>query len=168
MEMRNLIFAGLAAALAVSLAACQEPVLSSGDQNAADAAAFMEANAGEEGVETTTSGLQYKVVRKGSGDEPPPAPTDEVKVHYEGKLATTGEVFDSSYENGVPISFPLNQVIPGWTEGLQLMQPGDEFIFYIPPELGYGAQDRSPAIPPNSALIFRVELIDVLRTFSRG
>lgn len=105
----------------------------------------------------TASGLKYMIVKEGKGDSP--KPTDVVKVHYEGKLLD-GTVFDSSYSRGEPASFPLNQVIPGWTEGLQLMKEGGKAVFYIPSNLAYGPQGAGP-IPPNSDLIFTVELLDV-------
>jgi len=119
---------------------------------------FLEMNGKAEGVKTTASGLQYKVLQEGSGTSP--VATDKVKVHYTGKLLD-GTVFDSSVERGEPISFALNQVIPGWTEGVQLMKPGAKYEFTIPSELAYGAQGAPGAIPPNSVLIFYVELIEV-------
>lgn len=119
---------------------------------------FLEKNATAEGVKTTASGLQYKVLQEGSGNSP--VATDKVKVHYTGKLLD-GTVFDSSVERGEPISFALNQVIPGWTEGVQLMKTGAKYEFTIPSELAYGAQGAPGAIPPNSVLIFYVELIDI-------
>lgn len=117
--------------------------------------AWLAENAKKEGVKTTASGLQYKVIREGSGESP--KATDTVVVNYEGKLID-GKVFDSSYERGEPISFPLNQVIPGWTEGLQLMKPGAEYELYIPSDLAYG-ETGNPEIEPNSVLIFKVELL---------
>jgi FKBP-type peptidyl-prolyl cis-trans isomerase len=108
---------------------------------------------------TTASGLKYMVLKHGTGTVSPKA-TDTVKVHYEGKLLD-GTVFDSSIARGQPISFALNQVIPGWTEGLQLMKVGDKFKFEIPANLAYGANSPSPAIPPNSTLIFEVELLGI-------
>jgi FKBP-type peptidyl-prolyl cis-trans isomerase len=108
---------------------------------------------------TTASGLKYWVVKRGAGSVSPKA-TDTVTVHYEGTLLD-GKVFDSSLKRGKPISFPLNGVIPGWTEGLQLMKEGDKFKFEIPANLAYGAQSPSPDIPPNSTLVFEVELIKV-------
>jgi FKBP-type peptidyl-prolyl cis-trans isomerase len=118
---------------------------------------FLAENGKKEGVETTESGLQYKVMEEGTGVYP--VATDVVTVHYKGSLIN-GKVFDSS-EGGEPISFPLNQVIPGWTEGLQLMKEGGKTIFYIPYELAYGERGAGQVIPPYSALIFEVELIKV-------
>lgn len=109
-------------------------------------------------VMTTPSGLKYVTVREGNGKQP--AATDMVTVNYAGKL-TDGTQFDSSYDRGEPTSFPLNGVIPGWTEGLQLMKEGGKTVFYIPSELGYGARGAGGSIPPNSDLIFVVELISV-------
>lgn len=117
--------------------------------------AFLAENAKKDGVKTTASGLQYKVITEGSGTSP--SATDTVMVNYEGKLID-GTVFDSSYERGEPIEFPLNQVIPGWTEGLQLMKPGAKYEFYIPSDLAYG-EAGNPNIEPNSVLIFTVELL---------
>ena len=116
---------------------------------------FLAENAKREGVKTTASGLQYEVLEATIGQKP--KATDKVKVHYEGKL-TSGTVFDSSYQRGEPITFGLNQVIAGWTEGLQLMSIGSKYRFYIPYQLGYGAQGAGATIPPYSALIFTVEL----------
>lgn len=109
-------------------------------------------------VDTTASGLQYEVIVKGEG--PNPTATSEVTVHYTGKLLD-GTVFDSSVERGEPISFNLGQVIPGWTEGLQLMQPGAKYILYIPSDLAYGEKGAGADIPPYSTLIFEVELIAI-------
>lgn len=118
---------------------------------------FLAANAGKEGVVMTASGLQYKVVREGDGISP--KATDLVKVHYHGTL-TDGSVFDSSVDRGTPSSFALNQVIKGWTEGLQTMKQGGKTIFYIPADIAYG--DRSVgSIPANSTLVFEVELLQV-------
>ena len=117
---------------------------------------FFAENGKKEGVKTTASGLQYKVIKSGAGKTP--KNTDTVKVHYHGTLLN-GTVFDSSVQRGEPISFPLNRVIPGWTEGLQLMKVGDKFKFEIPPNLAYGANPPTPKIPPNSTLVFEVELL---------
>lgn len=118
--------------------------------------AFLAENAKKEGVKTTASGLQYKVITEGTGKSP--KATDSVVVHYEGKLID-GKVFDSSYERGEPIEFPLNQVIAGWTEGLQLMKEGGTYELYIPSDLAYG-ETGNPGIEPNSTLIFKIELLD--------
>ena len=118
---------------------------------------FLAENALKDGVVTTESGLQYEVIKMGKGKKP--SATDRVKVHYHGTLIN-GTVFDSSVERGEPITFGLNQVIKGWTEGVQLMPIGSKFRFYIPQELGYGAQSAG-SIPPYSTLIFEVELLDI-------
>src|SRR5690606_16331539 len=117
-------------------------------------------NATAEGVKSTSSGLQYLVLTEGAdADAAMPAESDTVTVHYHGTLVD-GSVFDSSVERGQPATFPLNQVIPGWTEGLQLMNVGDKFRFFIPSDLGYGANGAGP-IPPNATLIFEVELLGI-------
>ena len=110
-------------------------------------------------MKATASGLKYQVIKQGTGTVSP-KPTDNVNVHYHGTLLN-GTVFDSSVQRGEPISFPLNGVIPGWTEGLQLMRVGDKFKFEIPPGLAYGAASPSPLIPPNSTLVFEVELLGI-------
>lgn len=118
---------------------------------------FLEENKLKESVITTESGLQYEVIKMGKGAKP--TATDKVKVHYHGTL-TDGTVFDSSVDRGEPITFALNQVIPGWTEGVQLMPVGSKFRFYVPQELGYGAR-QAGSIPPYSTLIFEVELLGI-------
>lgn len=120
-------------------------------------AKFLEENKKKENVKVTASGLQYQIVQEGTGKQP--KATDKVTVHYTGKLLD-GTVFDSSVQRGEPIEFGLNQVIPGWTEGVQLMKEGGKIILYIPSELGYGDRDMGQ-IPPGSTLIFEVELIKV-------
>ncbi len=120
---------------------------------------FLEENALKEGVVTTASGLQYKVLTQGTGARPASG-NSEVEVHYEGSLIN-GTVFDSSYKRGEPITFFLNQVISGWTEGVQLMPTGSTYEFYIPSALGYGTRGAAGVIPPNATLIFKVELIKV-------
>jgi FKBP-type peptidyl-prolyl cis-trans isomerase FklB len=119
---------------------------------------FLEENAKKENVITTASGLQYTVEKEGTGEQP--TAEDEVTVHYTGKLLD-GQVFDSSVSRGEPATFPLNRVIPGWTEGVQLMKEGGKYTFYIPSDLAYGPQGVPNAIPPHSTLIFEVELIKV-------
>lgn len=126
-------------------------------KNLEKADAFLAKNKSAEGVKTTASGLQYQVMKEGNGVSP--KATDNVKVHYHGTLLD-GTVFDSSVQRGEPAEFPLNRVIPGWTEGLQLMKKGAKYKFFIPPGLAYGAQGAG-TIGPNSLLIFEVELIDV-------
>jgi FKBP-type peptidyl-prolyl cis-trans isomerase FklB len=127
-------------------------------KNAADAEKFLAANKSKDGVKTTASGLQYKVVKEGNG--PQPKSTDTVTVNYRGTLID-GTEFDSSYKRGVPATFPLAGVIKGWTEGLQLMKVGGKYQFFIPPGLAYGDHAPTPQIPPGSALIFEVELMNV-------
>ena len=149
---------------ALLLAACARGGADPADlaKSAAEAKAFMETNAKVEGVQTLPSGVQYKVVRSGPATGLKPGPDYEVKVHYEGKLVS-GKVFDSSYERGAPAAMPLPALIPAWKEALQLMRPGDEWTLFVPPEQGYGAEGAGGGeIPPNSVLIFRIELIDVL------
>ena len=136
----------------------QKKMLEEVEQSQVTSDAFLIENAKVTGVQTTASGLQYKVEKPGTGKSP--AANSVVKVHYTGKLVD-GKVFDSSVERGEPIEFPLNQVIPGWTEGLQLMKEGEKATLYIPSNLGYGPQGVPGTIPPNSTLIFDVELIEV-------
>ena len=128
-----------------------------GEANAKAGRDFLDANGKREEVKTTPSGLQYEVLKEGDG--PMPAATDSVKVHYTGRLLD-GTVFDSSVSRGEPATFPLNRVIPGWTEGLQLMKEGAKYTFFIPSDLAYGPQGAGQ-IPPHSTLIFDVELIKV-------
>jgi FKBP-type peptidyl-prolyl cis-trans isomerase len=128
-----------------------------GETNLVAGKAFLAENATKEGVQTTASGLQYKVETMGTGAKP--VATDTVKVHYRGTLLD-GTEFDSSYARNEPISFGLNRVIAGWTEGVQLMPVGSKFMFYIAPDLAYGEGGGGP-IPPNSTLIFEVELLDI-------
>ncbi len=126
--------------------------------NQEEGSKFLSENAQQEGVVTLPSGLQYKVVEAGDGDKP--GPTDVVQVHYEGRLID-GSVFDSSMERGVPAEFPVNRVIAGWTEALQLMAVGSEWELYIPSELAYGPQGAGGVIGPNATLIFKVKLLDI-------
>lgn len=120
---------------------------------------YLANNAKKEGVITTESGLQYKVIKEGDGKSP--KATDKVRCHYEGMLVD-GTLFDSSLQRGEPAVFGLNQVIAGWTEGLQLMQEGAKYRFFIPYQLGYGERGAGASIPPYAALIFDVELLEVL------
>lgn len=128
------------------------------DKNAADGKKFLEDNKKKEGVKATASGLQYKVLKEGNG--PQPKATDTVTVDYRGTLIN-GSEFDSSYKRGEPATFPLNGVIKGWTEGLQLMKTGGKYQFFIPSDLAYGQRAMGPDIAPNSTLIFEVELKNV-------
>ncbi|GAA5188652.1 FKBP-type peptidyl-prolyl cis-trans isomerase [Ferrimonas gelatinilytica] len=126
--------------------------------NEAAGEVFLQENASREGVEVTDSGLQYEVLQEGAGDVSPKA-TDRVTVHYHGTLLD-GTVFDSSVERGQPATFGLNQVIPGWTEGVQTMVVGQKNRFYLPAKLAYGNRGVG-SIPPGSMLIFEVELLDI-------
>src|SRR5437773_4757688 len=128
-----------------------------GDKNASEGAKFLEENKKKEGVKATASGLQYKVIKDGTGAQP--KATDTVTVNYRGTLIN-GTEFDSSYKRGQPATFPLNGVIKGWTEGLQLMKVGSKYQFFLPPNLAYGERAVGPDIAPNSTLIFEVELLD--------
>ena len=128
------------------------------EKNQKEGEKFLAENKKKEGVKTTASGLQYKVLKPGSGRTP--KTTDTVKVHYHGTLID-GSVFDSSVERGEPATFGVTQVIPGWTEVLQLMKEGDKWQVYVPSQLAYGPQSPSPKIGPNSTLIFDVELLSI-------
>lgn len=125
--------------------------------NLAEGQEFLAGNKEKEGVQVTESGLQYEVLTMGDGAKP--VATDTVKVHYRGSLLD-GTEFDSSFERNMPATFPLNGVISGWTEGVQLMPVGSKFRFYIAPELGYGEAGGGP-IPPNATLIFEIELLEI-------
>lgn len=129
-----------------------------GAANQAEGDAFLAANAKKEGVKTTKSGLQYKVVKAGSG--PKPTAADTVQTHYEGRLID-GTVFDSSYKRGEPATFPVKGVIPGWTEALQLMTVGSKWQLYIPAKLAYGPRGAGDKIGPNATLIFDIELLAI-------
>src|SRR5215217_7562921 len=120
---------------------------------------FLETNKQREGVHTTSTGLQYEVLTEGSG--PKPKATDKVKCHYHGTLID-GTVFDSSVQRGQPATFPLNMVIKGWTEALQLMSVGSKWRLFLPPQLAYGERQTGSVIGPNSTLIFDVELLDIV------
>ena len=146
------------------LLGCNKTSQTSGDNNVSTnvpIGAVAAAAGGQTGSEMkiTASGLKYQVLKQGAGTASPKA-TDTVNVHYHGTLLN-GTVFDSSVERGQPISFPLNRVIPGWTEGLQLMKVGDKFKFEIPANLAYGENSPTPTIPPNSTLVFEVELLGI-------
>ena len=136
----------------------QKEMAEAGNRNKEEGEKFLADNGKRKEVTTTKSGLQYEVIKKGDGKTP--AATDTVTVHYHGTLVN-GKVFDSSVDRGEPASFPVNGVIPGWVEGLQLMHVGEKYKLYIPSELAYGAQSPSPAIPANSVLVFDLELLSI-------
>lgn len=132
-----------------------------GEENVAKGEKYLSDNAKKEGVQTTPSGLQYEVITMGTGAKPDS--TDQVKVHYTGRLID-GTVFDSSVDRGEPAVFPVNRVIPGWVEGLRLMPVGSKFKFHIPSELAYGSGGAPGGqIPPNSVLVFEVELLEIMK-----
>ena len=170
--MKKIISFALAAMMLAGMASCNNSNTSS-NENTEEAAPdygqqikdnktigreFLEQNAKNDSVVQTKSGLQYMVLKEGTGIKP--GPTDEVTVHYTGKLLD-GTVFDSSVDRGEPATFPLDKVIPGWTEGLQLMSEGSKYRLFIPSELAYGSKGAGEDILPNSTLIFDVELIKV-------
>ena len=150
--MRVIFATVLAAAMAFSVQACAQPA-------AQNATAYMAQNALQEGVKSLPSGVQYKIVKSGPTSGKQPTPDDMVKVNYEGALVT-GEVFDSSYKRGKPVTFKLGNLIPGWVDALQQMRPGDQWVLYVPPSMGYGDSQSGP-IPPNSVLVFKLELLAV-------
>lgn len=153
-EQRNEAMAGLQTRMRAEQQASRD---AEAEKNLAAAKAFLAENGAKEGVTTLPSGLQYKVLMEGTG--PKPAADATVTVHYRGRLID-GTEFDSSYSRNAPATFPLGRVIKGWTEGLQLMGEGAKWELYIPPDLGYGAQGAGGRIPPQSALVFEVELIE--------
>lgn len=126
---------------------------------------FLDENKSKDGVVTLPSGLQYKVVKQGKGKNP--LATDTVKVHYKGSLLD-GTEFDSSYKRNQPAEFRVDQVIPGWSEALQLMNTGSTFMLYLPPELAYGDRGAPPVIDPGSLLVFEVKLLEILHADSKG
>lgn len=138
----------------------QAKAAESGKKNIEEGKAFLDKNGKTEGVKTTASGLQYSVMKEGTGDKP--KATDTVKVHYHGTLLN-GTVFDSSVERNEPATFPLDGVIKGWTEGLQLMPVGSKFKFVLPSELAYGEKGAGGDIGPNSVLTFEVELLEIVK-----
>ncbi|MDA8100356.1 MAG: FKBP-type peptidyl-prolyl cis-trans isomerase [Nitrospiraceae bacterium] len=131
---------------------------SAAEKNLKEGEAFLAANAKKEGVKTLPSGLQYEVIKEGTGKKP--AATDTVTVHYKGTLIN-GMEFDSSYKRNQPSTFPLNRVIPGWTEGVQLMKEGSKYRLFIPSHLAYGSRGAGGLIGPNATLIFEVELLSI-------
>ena len=169
--MKKFFAIAMAAMLMAGMASCNSNTNESTEQTTPDYSQqikdnktlgreFMEQNAKNDSVTQTTSGLQYMVLKEGTGAKP--SAEDTVTVHYTGKLLD-GTVFDSSVERGEPASFPLNGVIPGWTEGLQLMSEGSKYRLFIPSELAYGSKGAGDKILPNATLIFDVELIKVTK-----
>ncbi|HZV84916.1 MAG TPA: FKBP-type peptidyl-prolyl cis-trans isomerase [Brevundimonas sp.] len=160
---RSVAALGAAALLAGTAACGREPAAPNevAAQNLRAAEFFLASNAKAEGVRVMPSGVQYKVVANGPPIGESPDRNDLVRVNYEGTLID-GTVFDSSFQSGQPAVFTVGDVVPGWTEALQQMQVGDEWIVYVPPALGYGEQGR-PGIPPNSVMIFRIGLLDIAR-----
>jgi len=140
------------------MAEAEEMAKAAGEKNRQEGESFLLENAKKEGVVTLPSGLQYKVIEEGTGKSPEPG--DQVTVHYRGTLVD-GTEFDSSYERGEPVTFPVGGVIPGWTEALQLMKEGAKWQLFIPPSLAYGEKGAGQVIGPNATLIFDVELISV-------
>jgi|PlaIllAssembly_1097288.scaffolds.fasta_scaffold1101311_1 FKBP-type peptidyl-prolyl cis-trans isomerase FklB len=149
-----MLFCLLFAAAPLAARAADSPA----EKNQKEGEAFLAANGKKPGVKTLPSGLQYAVIKEGTGRQP--AATDTVTVHYKGTLIN-GTEFDSSYRRGQSASFPLNQVIKGWTEGVQLMKEGATYRFFIPPQLAYGARGAGGLIGPNETLIFEVELLSI-------
>ena len=151
-------------AMVAALAACNRAPDTGGadaEANLKAGQAFMERNAKAEGVQTLPGGIQYKVLQSGPPGGESPDSNDLVRVEYEGTL-TDGTVFDSSYERGQPAVFTLGTVVAGWTEALQHMRVGDEWLVYVPPAQGYGEQGR-PGIPSNAVMVFRIKLLDIAR-----
>jgi FKBP-type peptidyl-prolyl cis-trans isomerase len=142
------------------MAKAQEEAAKKGGENKSKGETFLADNKNKPGVKTTPSGLQYTVISEGTG--PKPTASSTVKVHYTGKLID-GTTFDSSVDRGEPIEFPLNGVIKGWTEGVQLMSKGSKYKFFIPSDLAYGDRGAGNAIGPNETLVFEVELLDIVK-----
>lgn len=152
------VMATLQALQARKMAEMEKVAAEKSTENKAAGDKFLADNAKRDGVKTTESGLQYEVISAGSGESP--KPEDKVTVHYHGTLVS-GEVFDSSVQRGEPASFPVNGVIPGWTEALQMMKTGDKWKIFIPPALAYGERGAGGKIGPNETLIFEVELLGI-------
>ena len=153
-EMRDLIVAMKKKARDVQLRKFQEAIV----KNAEESAKFLEENGGKEGIKTTESGLQYRILKEGNGISP--KEDDFVTVHYRGTF-TDGEEFDSSYSKGEPQSFETDGVIKGWTEALKMMKVGSKWMLFVPPDLAYGRSGMLPKIPPNKVLVFEIELLSV-------
>ncbi|MDO9336628.1 MAG: FKBP-type peptidyl-prolyl cis-trans isomerase [Caulobacter sp.] len=148
----------LAAVAALSLTGCDNERLAR--KNAVEGETFMKENATAQGIQLLKDGVQYRVIASGPPGGVKPVKGDEIKVHYEGKLLS-GEVFDSSFDRGAPAIMPLERLIPAWMEVIPMMRPGDEWVIYVPPEVGYG-KEGAGSIPPNAVLVFRIKLLGVL------
>ena len=159
--LRALLLLTLPAMLVGCSPARSGPSAASVSQAGAEAKAFLDKTAKAPGVVVTASGLQYKVVASGPASGPHPGPRDEVKLDYVGQL-TNGQVFDSTLARGTPAVLRVEELVPAWQEALPLMRPGDEWILYVPPALGYGEQGAGGAIPPSAVLIFKIKLLGVL------
>lgn len=136
------------------------------DSDTQNPVAFMAQNALADGVRSLPSGVQYKVLKSGPADGGHPKPDDVVTVNYEGALLN-GQIFDSSYKTGKPVTFALRDLIPGWVDAVQHMRPGDEWLLYVPPSQGYGNEQKG-SIPPNSVLVFRLELVSFISAVSKS
>lgn len=163
--MRRLIVLA-AAALALSACGPKKDAHTFTASDTPDGAAFLAKNAKDPQVKTLPDGLQYKVVHAAPAGAPSPKKGDEIKINYEGTLLS-GEVFDSSFKRGAPDVMTLDRLVPGWMEALPMMHVGDEWFIYLPAKLGYGARGAGP-IPPNSVLVFRIQLLGVLPTGGGG
>jgi FKBP-type peptidyl-prolyl cis-trans isomerase len=153
---RNLRFVAFLTTILIGFTMFSMANATSSEENQKAGEAFLAENTKKENITTTASGLQYEILKKGEGDSP--SATDTVTVHYKG-TTLEGKEFDSSYSRNSPATFPLNRVIAGWTEGLQLMNVGAKYRFFIPSDLAYGERGAGGDIPPNATLIFEVELL---------
>ena len=167
--MTRMLASALALCLALPMAACakdqavesEAAAVGPASATAEAATAWLAKNAKEKGVVVLPSGIQYKVLASGPKTGAPPKVGDLIKVHYEGALID-GTVFDSSYQRGAPAVMPLEGLVPGWMEAIPMMRPGDSWMLYLPPEQGYGAEGAGGVIRPDAALVFKIELVDVL------
>lgn len=165
MNRRHLLLVGLSA---LSLTACKPKAKPAAKSDPAADALYLVENGKKPGWTTTASGLQYHALASGPADGPHPQPNDEVKVNYEGRLIPKNntpspeDIFDSSYQRGAPDIFTVNQVVPGWTEALMMMRPGDTWELAIPARLAYGEEGAGGKIPPGATLLFKVELLGIL------
>jgi FKBP-type peptidyl-prolyl cis-trans isomerase len=162
MRSRSLIF-GVAIAAALALSACGRHQSVDDKAQAQAAQQYLAKNAKAPGVVVLPSGLQYKIVHSGPDGGQHPAKGDEIKINYVGSLPG-GQVFDSTANSGQPAVMKLENLVPGWMEALPKMKPGDEWLLFVPPSLGYGPNGQPPVIPPNSVLVFDVTLLGVLKT----